>query len=146
MIELLVKDVRGNIIRHQLGEGKFQLGKSIHSDIVTMDPHASRHHADLIVTVDGVYLIDANSTNGTWMNKQKLEKVMLQIGDCFQIAKLELTVAKASHYFALKKGKPYKASEINFKKSGKSRKFRLFSFFTRKSSSDKRMPRSTVLY
>lgn len=146
MIELLIKDARGNVIRHQLGEGKHQLGKSIQSDVVTMDPHASRHHADLIVTPNGVFLIDADSTNGTWVNKKKTRKALLQIGDSFQIAKLELTIAKASHYFALKKGRPYKARDINLKKNNKPRKFGFFSLFARLFSARKRLVRSTILY
>jgi len=143
LIELLVKDVRGNVIRHQLGEGKHHLGKSIDSDIVTMDPHASRHHADLIVTPNGIFLIDANSTNGTRLNKKKIHLAQLQVGDCFQIAKLELTIAKASHYFALKKGRPYKAREI---KQNNNDKPGGLSWFARLFSGRKSMPRSTVLY
>lgn len=118
MIELLVKDSRGNIIRHQLGEGKHRLGKSIHSDIVLMDNYASRYHADLIVTKQGVYLIDANSKNGLWVNGRRIKnKVLLQAGDSFQVSNLSLTLAKATHYFALKKGRQYSQDEIDLNPS-----------------------------
>jgi len=115
LIELQVKDSRGNVIRHQLGEGKHRLGKSVHSDIVLMDPHASRYHADLIVTENGIYLIDANSTNGIWIDQKRVQsKVLLKAGDSFSIAHLSLTLVKALHYFALKKGKQYSEREIDF--------------------------------
>ncbi len=85
-----------------------------------MDKHASRYHADLIVTKDGVYLIDANSTNGLWINRQRIKnKVLLQAGESFQVASLNLTLAKATHYFALKKGRQYSQDEIDLNPSCK---------------------------
>jgi len=112
MIDLNIKDQRGNVIKHQLGEGKHVLGKSPRSDIIVMDPFCSRHHADLIVTSDGIILVDANSTNGIWINNGRApEKVKLEYGTVFQIGKLALSVEKSTFSYAVKTGRDYQPEE-----------------------------------
>ncbi|HEC29807.1 MAG TPA: FHA domain-containing protein [Gammaproteobacteria bacterium] len=113
MIDLQIQDKRGNIIRHQLGEGKHILGKSTRSDIILMDTYVSRHHADIIVTRDGVYLIDNKSTNGTWVNETRINAgVKLEEGESFRIGNHTLSVSKSYYFYAVRKGRPFKPEEI----------------------------------
>jgi len=113
MIDLQIQDKRGNIITHQLGEGKHTLGKSTRSDIILMDVYASRHHADIIITCDGVYLIDSKSTNGTWVNKTRINNgVKLEEGESFRIGNHTLSVTKSYYFYAVRKGRSFKPEEI----------------------------------
>ena len=121
MIDLQIQDRRGNIIRHQLGEGKHSMGKSTRSDLVLMDTYASRHHANLIVTSDGVYLIDNKSTNGTWVNKTRISTgVLLDEGGSFRIGTLILTVCRSKYFYAVRKGRSFKPEEIDISEKKKS--------------------------
>lgn len=55
------------------------------------DPSASRNHALLIVHSEGVQLKDLNSTNGTYVNNQRLtEDVPLSPGDRISIGQTEM--------------------------------------------------------
>ena len=76
MIELLIEDGKGNVISHQLGEGRHILGKSLDSDIVLMDNFASRHHADIVVSDIGTFIIDAGSKNGIRINGKRINKLL----------------------------------------------------------------------
>ena len=113
MIELSIKDRRGNIIKHQLGEGKHSLGKSILTDIILMDYYVSRHHADIIVTKDGVFIVDFNSKNGVWVNGRRIRKcVRLTSSDCVRLGALELSIDHSTFHFAVKQGAEFSDEEI----------------------------------
>ncbi|HEC28363.1 MAG TPA: FHA domain-containing protein [Gammaproteobacteria bacterium] len=74
MIELHVQDGSGNTDKHYLSAGKHSLGKSADADIVLLDPFASKFHAELIVSNEGIYVQDLKSTNGTWVDGSKINK------------------------------------------------------------------------
>ena len=113
MIDLEVKDKRGNVIIHKLGAGKHVLGKSLSSDVVLMDQYTSRHHADIIVTDTKIMLIDFNSTNGIWIGGTRADvKVELEFGCVFRLGLLRLTVEKSNFNFAVKQGHPYSIKDI----------------------------------
>ena len=113
MIDLAIKDLRGNIIIHKLGAGKHTLGKSLTSDVVLMDKYTSRHHADIIVTDKKIVLIDFNSTNGIWINKSRAgKKTMLESGSTFIIGSLVLSVNDSIFNYAVRQGHPYSIEEL----------------------------------
>jgi len=113
MIDLQIKDKRGNVIIHKLGAGKHVLGKSLSSDIVLMDHYTSRHHADIIVTDTKIMLIDFNSTNGIWIDGARADvKVELEFGCVFRIGMLRLLVEKSKFNFSVKQGRPYSIKDI----------------------------------
>lgn len=113
MIDLEIKDKRGNIIIHKLGAGKHVLGKSLSSDIVLMDKYTSRHHADIIVTDKNIILIDVNSTNGIWVNGVRAgQKTELEFGSSFKIGMLSLAVEKSVFNYAVRQGHPYSIKDI----------------------------------
>ncbi|MFM8320021.1 MAG: FHA domain-containing protein [Chloroflexota bacterium] len=63
------------------------IGREPDCDIVIADRQVSRHHARLRLAVDGVFLEDLQSKNGTHRNGQPFDgAVMLQDGDTIQIA------------------------------------------------------------
>ena len=48
------------------------LGREVGSDIVLEDPQVSRHHARLTLQAGGYVIEDLGSTNGTFINEQRL--------------------------------------------------------------------------
>lgn len=52
-------------------------GRSPEADIVLSDPKISRIHCSLTVQPDGIFLEDYNSTNGTFVNDNRIEKCRL---------------------------------------------------------------------
>ena len=65
-----------------LGGSGIRIGReSTICEIVLENPKVSRLHAE-VVSIDGkVLLIDRNSSNGTYVNDQKIEKRFLKDGD-----------------------------------------------------------------
>ena len=106
MIELLISDKRGNVITHQLGEGRFTLGQSPDCDIVIMDEYTSRYHADIFVNKTGVFIIDMNSTNGIWSAGKRVDDIMqLEPGQPVTVGKMKLTTRIPQHTIFVKQGR-----------------------------------------
>lgn len=57
---------------YELNKGIITIGRDITNDIVINDPEVSRHHARLTQTGSGYTLEDLGSTNGTFVNGQRL--------------------------------------------------------------------------
>src|SRR5512136_741578 len=72
--------------------GRMRLGRGSHTDIPLEDSTASREHADIEVTADGVVLNDLGSSNGTFVNEVKLTGPrLLHDGDSIRIGRSALT-------------------------------------------------------
>ena len=65
-----------------LDRGELTIGRDIHNDIVINDAEVSRHHARLVAQGGGYVLEDMGSTNGTFVNGQRLMGPhMLRLGE-----------------------------------------------------------------
>ena len=65
-----------------LTEDAIRIGRTADSDIVIGDPEMSRQHAQLVRQPDGYAIQDLGSTNGTFVNYQRLTGLtMLSHGD-----------------------------------------------------------------
>jgi hypothetical protein len=58
--------------QYELNRDTVTIGRDITNDIVINDPEVSRHHARLIRTATGYTMEDLRSTNGTFINRQRL--------------------------------------------------------------------------
>lgn len=91
MMELHIQDGNGNTNKHCLTVGRHSLGKSPDADIVLQDPFASKYHAELIVSNKGILVQDLKSTNGTWVEGNKIGKNhSLLHNESFNIGNLSL--------------------------------------------------------
>ena len=71
--------------RFELTEPAIRLGRDPSSTIPLHDTEVSRHHAE-IRRIDGEYAIsDLNSSNGTFLNGQRIHHQQLASGDQLQV-------------------------------------------------------------
>jgi hypothetical protein len=59
-----------------LGE-RTLVGRSEHNDVCLPSPYLSRHHAAIVGTPEGYYLVDLNSANGVGLNGKRVERTVL---------------------------------------------------------------------
>lgn len=79
-------------LAYVLGEGDTSTGRSEDSDIFLGDVTVSRHHARFQVDDDGLLLEDLGSTNGTYVNGERRDRIRLEAGDEVIIGKFHLVV------------------------------------------------------
>jgi pSer/pThr/pTyr-binding forkhead associated (FHA) protein len=76
--------------RFTLGDGTTTIGRHPESDIFLDDVTVSRRHA-AVNLADGHYTVtDAGSLNGTYLNRERIEKAVMHSGDELQIGKFRL--------------------------------------------------------
>ena len=76
--------------RFQLGDLVTRLGRHPDSEISLDDITVSRRHAEIERTPEGYIVSDAGSLNGTYVNQERIDKMMLHHGDELQIGKFRL--------------------------------------------------------
>src|ERR1700693_3913311 len=71
--------------RYFLGDTPLRLGRDPDCDIVIQDPSVSRRHASVRPEDDGYYVIDLQSTNGTFVNDTLASPCKLKDGDYLHV-------------------------------------------------------------
>ena len=91
------------VSRIALGE-RTLIGRSEHNDVCLPSPYLSRHHAVIVGTPQGYYLVDLNSVNGVLLNGRKIERAALCNEDVLGIGPFRLKVQVAEW---LTQGSPF---------------------------------------
>jgi hypothetical protein len=65
-------------------------GRHPDSDIFLDDITVSRRHAEIVRGMDGFFVRDAGSLNGTYVNRERIDEARLSNGDELQIGKFKL--------------------------------------------------------
>jgi len=76
--------------RFLLDDDLTRLGRHPDSSISLDDITVSRRHADIERTNDGYVASDAGSLNGTYVNQERIDRMLLRHGDELQIGKFRL--------------------------------------------------------
>ena len=71
------------------------VGRALSSDVPLLDPTVSRRHASLIADESGIELNDLGSSNGTFVNGQRVEHARISPGDVLTFGKLSFNVSKS---------------------------------------------------
>lgn len=66
------------------------LGRGLNNDIILEDTRVSRHHAQLRYKTRRFWVTDLNSTNGTYINGERISEADLRNGDVLSLGGLEL--------------------------------------------------------
>jgi len=74
--------------------GAARVGRSPESDVHLPDPSVSRNHALFDVQNGSLIVHDAGSTNGTYVNKERIDSAVLKDGDVVAFGKAELRVER----------------------------------------------------
>lgn len=84
--------------RYELGQRPVSVGRSSDAGVFFDDVTVSRAHAELSRDDAGrVVLRDLGSLNGTYVNRVRVERVVLEAGDEVQIGKFKLLFVPARH-------------------------------------------------
>jgi pSer/pThr/pTyr-binding forkhead associated (FHA) protein len=77
----------------RLGKGAIKtVGRATGADFILDAALVSRLHCQLTAGDDALEVIDLSSTNGTFVNDNRIEKALLAQGDRLRIGRVELTV------------------------------------------------------
>ncbi len=77
--------VLNNQIFH-LKEDRTKIGRKLDNHFVIQDPLISRNHAEIILKDNNYFLVDLNSTGGTFLNNKKITESKLFSGDNILLA------------------------------------------------------------
>jgi pSer/pThr/pTyr-binding forkhead associated (FHA) protein len=92
---LILQAPSGAVSRVEI-DGELRLGRNPECELLLDDPQASRLHARLRPTPEGVLLTDEGSTNGTRVNGKKVSgSALLRDGDNIAIGGTKLRVVAA---------------------------------------------------
>jgi len=90
---LAIKKADGSTSRFLLAKPVTFIGRSrrLNNDLVIEDDGmVSKHHAQISLGADGFTITDLNSTNGVWVNDQKVSKAILRSGDVIRLGATEI--------------------------------------------------------
>jgi pSer/pThr/pTyr-binding forkhead associated (FHA) protein len=73
-----------------VGPAGLSIGRSEYRDLVILDPAASRHHCDIILQNAKWRLVDNGSSNGIFLNDQRVLDARLSHGDVLRVGNTEL--------------------------------------------------------
>jgi pSer/pThr/pTyr-binding forkhead associated (FHA) protein len=78
----------------ELGRRDLTIGRGEQNDVVLDDPEkaVSRFHAELRPDGTGYVLVDLNSQNGTWVDAQRVDRVVMRAGVPAAIGPYQLVV------------------------------------------------------
>jgi general secretion pathway protein A len=87
----LVLSLKGATVSEAyLVPGRIVIGRTSDNDLQIESKYVSRHHAQVVTTVDGSSIEDLNSTNGLFVRGKRVRRHRLQDGDVVKLGMHEL--------------------------------------------------------
>ncbi|MBI3929468.1 MAG: FHA domain-containing protein [Armatimonadetes bacterium] len=74
-----------------LNRDQIVIGREVSCDVMLNNGSVSRMHSEIVRLAEGYLLRDMGSRNGTFVNGQRVQEVLLEDGDTLSIGDIELT-------------------------------------------------------
>jgi predicted component of type VI protein secretion system len=81
---------------HELKVEKTTIGRVEDNAFQIAEPSVSSHHCEVILSVNDVIIRDLNSTNGTFINGEKITESVLKPGQTLKLGQVELRIDDGS--------------------------------------------------
>ena len=91
MASLYIINNDGRIYSFPIRKKEITIGRNKENDVAFTDSTVSRNHARIIMTSEGYLLTDLGSFNGTKLNGESIQSVLLQHDDIIKIGHNKLT-------------------------------------------------------
>jgi type II secretory pathway predicted ATPase ExeA len=78
------------LVERELKLGRFIIGRTEENDLPIDSKYISRHHAQIITTLNTSILEDLNSTNGVYVRSKRVRRRILNDGDVIRIGEHEI--------------------------------------------------------
>ncbi|HTE43559.1 MAG TPA: AAA family ATPase [Steroidobacteraceae bacterium] len=78
------------VSERELPIGRFVIGRTPDNDLQVDSKYVSRHHAQIITTIQGSTIEDLNSTNGIYSRTKRVRRRLLNDGDVIHIGQHEI--------------------------------------------------------
>jgi pSer/pThr/pTyr-binding forkhead associated (FHA) protein len=72
------------------------VGRATRADFIVDAPLVSRVHCRLTAGAAELEVFDLDSTNGTFVNGERIDRALLKIGDRLGVGRVELTIEKSA--------------------------------------------------
>src|SRR5512141_1373361 len=70
------------------------VGRATRADFIVDAPLVSRLHCRLTAGAAELEVVDLESTNGTFVNGERVERAMLKVGDRLGVGRVELSITR----------------------------------------------------
>ena len=90
LARVIVAHAGEHVEERPLRLGRLIIGRTMDNDVQIDSKFISRHHCQIITTVDGSVLEDLNSTNGVYVKSKRVRKHHLNDGDVIVLGKHEI--------------------------------------------------------
>jgi len=95
MPRLLIRSSGLNVQAIQLVPGVNRVGRNPVNDHRLDDPTVSSHHCEIVLRNEEVFIRDLESTNGTFINGQRVREAPLQPGETLRVGAIEMALEEA---------------------------------------------------
>jgi pSer/pThr/pTyr-binding forkhead associated (FHA) protein len=90
MAKITVNRENFMVDERELEQGTLKIGRHHDNQLHIDDPAVSNHHAQIVTVFDSTYVEDLGSTNGTFVNGQKIKSHTLHNGDVLTIGHYQI--------------------------------------------------------
>ena len=80
------------LAEYNMNKERYTIGRLPDNDVRIDNPAVSGHHALIINILNDSFLEDLNSTNGTYVNGERVDEVVLRSGDEIQVGKFKIVL------------------------------------------------------
>jgi len=96
VLEATDESVAGRVVFRAAAGAIKTIGRATRADFILRAPLVSRFHCRISASEDSLDVVDLRSTNGTFVNGQRVTRATLRSGDRLTVGRVELAVSRAA--------------------------------------------------